>query len=119
MLTAHSFVVNKENYIWRVAKNGSWNIALESMHKPSDTAIHDREVPGARTNWLEYSLQICANYGFIVVDDNYLKEAVAIWDSKIIWNDCSQTTEVNVMIEKKDRTSATWTKENGGWVLGR
>ena len=119
MLTAHSFVVNKENYIWRVAKNGSWNIALESMHKPSDTAIHDREVPGARTNWLEYSLQICADYGFIVVDDNYLKEAVAIWDSKIIWNDCSETTEVNVMIEKKDRTSATWTKENGRWVLGR
>ena len=119
MLTAHSFVVNEKNYIWRVATNGNWNIALESMHTPSDTAIHDREVLGKVRNWLEYSLQICANYGFTVVDDNYLKEAVAIWDNEIIWNDYGQNNDVNVMIDKKDRTSATWTKEKGGWVLGR
>ena len=122
-LTAHSLVVKEKNYIWRVAKNGDWNIALESMHTPSDQVKQD--VKNSVENWLEYSLQTCANYGFTVVDDNYLKEAVAIWDEEFIWTDYRRTIEVNVMIEKEVRTSkkvltsATWTKGKVDWVLGR
>ena len=116
MLTAHSFVVNKENYIWRVARNGDWNIALESMHTPPD--ISKQVVEESGRNWLEYSLQICAKLGFTSVGDDYLKEAVAVWDEKTCWSDPEEPEIVYVMLDNKDVGSATWDHypTGGDWV---
>ena len=109
------FDVNGTKYIWR--NDGDiWNIALESMHTPPD--ISKQVVEESGRNWLEYSLQICAKLGFTSVGDDYLKEAVAVWDEKTCWSDPEEPEIVYVMLDNKDVGSATWDHypTGGDWV---